>query len=48
MKNINKYMNRIISLPVIYNILGFVKLQVLDTHYIILETPISSLWVYIF
>lgn len=47
MKNINKYVNGIMSLPVIYDILGFVKLPVLDTHYIILETSISSLWVYI-
>lgn len=47
MKNINKYVNGIMSLPLIYNILGFVKLPVLDTRYIILETSISSLWVYI-
>lgn len=48
MKNINKYVNGIMSLPVIHNILGFVKLPVVDTHYNILQISISSLRVYIF
>lgn len=35
MTNMNKYMNAIMIFQGIYNILDFMKLPVLDTHYVV-------------